>query len=286
LADIPILLLNSFNYVLVIILVAMGLVIIFGLMGVINMAHGEFFLLGAYTVVFTNSLGIGFWPGLLLAPIAVGVLGLLLEYFCIRFLYDRVIDTILATWGVSIVIKQLIIIFFGPAGMMVDPPLPQMINLGLTTYPAYRLFIMAISLFVIGFTFFVFLKTDMGLAARAVIANRNMAASLGINTRQIYRNTFTFGSALAGLAGAVMAPLMSCDPQMGLGFFIPAFLSILVGGTGNLTGILAGGAIVGGSDSFLSYLYSPVTSQIVVFFLAIVIIRIKPQGLLGSKKNV
>jgi urea transport system permease protein len=285
LADLPILFLNSFSYILVLILVAMGLVIIFGLMGVINMAHGEFFLIGAYTVVMTDSMGFGFWPGLVLAPIIVGLLGLALEYCCIRFLYDRVLDTILATWGVSIAIKQLIIIFFGPAGMMVNPPLPQLVNLGPIEYPAYRLFIMVASLIVIGFTFFVFLKTDMGLAARAVIANRDTAAGLGINTRKIYRNTFTFGAALAGLAGAIMAPLMSCDPQMGLGFFIPAFLAILVGGTGSLSGILAGGMVVGGSDSLISYLFSPVSAQIVVFSLAVIIIRIKPQGIFGTKRN-
>ncbi len=283
--DLPIQLLNGFNFILVIILVAMGLVIIFGLMQVINMAHGEFFLLGAYTVVMTDSLGLGFWTGLILAPIIVGLAGLALEYLCIRFLYQRFLDTILATWGVSIAIKQLIIIIFGPAGLMVNPPLPYLVNLGVVQYPAYRLFIMLASLVIIGFTFFVFLKTDMGLAARVVIANRDMAASLGINTRQIYRNTFTFGSALAGLAGAIMAPLMSCDPQMGLGFFVPAFLAILVGGTGNLAGILAGGAVVGGSESLISYLYSPVSSQIVVFSLAVIIIRIMPQGILGKKRN-
>jgi len=285
LTDLPIQFLNGFNYILVLILVAMGLVIIFGLMRVINMAHGEFFLLGAYTVVMTDSLGLGFWTGLILAPIIVGLAGMALEYLCIRFLYQRFLDTILATWGVSITIKQVIIIIFGPAGLMVNPPLPQLVNLGFVEYPAYRLFIMLASLIIIGFTFFVFLKTDMGLAARVVIANRDMAASLGINTRRIYRNTFTFGAALAGLAGAIMAPLMSCDPQMGLGFFIPAFLAILVGGTGNLAGILAGGTVVGGSESFISYLYSPVTAQIVVFSLAVIIIRIMPQGILGTKRN-
>ena len=116
-----------------------------------------------------------------------------------------------------------------------------------------------------------------------MIANRDMAAVLGINTRKMYRTTFTFGSALAGLAGAVMAPLMSCDPQMGLGFFIPAFLAILVGGTGTLAGVLVGGGAVGGADSLMSYIYSPVIAQIVVFSLVIIVIRIRPQGVLGSK---
>ena len=283
--DLIIQLLNSLNYILVLILVAMGLVIIFGLMKVINMAHGEFFLIGAYTVVMTDQLGLGFWAGLLLSPIVVGLLGMAIEYIFIRHLYRRFLDTILATWGISIAIKQMIIIVFGPAGLMVKPPLPQSIHLLGIEYPAYRLFIMAVALLIIFTTFFIFLRTDFGLGARSVIANRDMAAALGINTRRMYRTTFTFGSALAGLAGAVMAPLMSCDPQMGLGFFIPAFLSILVGGAGTLSGILVGGAVVGGSDSFISFLFSPVTAQIVVFSLAIVLIRIRPEGLLGKKRR-
>jgi len=284
-ADLTIQLFNGLNYVLVLIMVALGLMIIFGLMNVINMAHGEFFLLGAYTVVVTNQIGLGFWPALVLAPLGVGLIGMFIEYVCIRHLYHRPLDTILATWGVSLAIKQLIIIIFGPAGLTVSPPLPWMIHVAGINYPAYRLFIMIIALVMIAFTFFIFLKTDFGLGARAVIANRDMAATLGINTRQMYRTTFTFGAALAGLAGAVMAPVMSCDPQMGLGFFIPAFLSILVGGTGTLYGVLAGGAIVGGGDSLFSYHYSPVLAQVVIFSLAIVLIRIRPQGLLGARQH-
>ncbi len=283
--DVIIQILNGLNFTLVLILVAMGLMIIFGLMNVINMAHGEFFLLGAYTVVMTDKIGLGFWPGLILAPIVVGLLGMVIEFLCIRHLYQRFLDTILATWGISIAIKQLVIIIFGPAGLMIKPPLPQTVSLFGLEYPAYRLFIMAMSIIVILITFYLFLKTDLGLGARAVIANKNMAASLGINTRRMYRTTFTFGSAVAGLAGAVMAPLMSCDPQMGLGFFVPAFLSILVGGAGTLGGVLVGGAIVGGGDSLISTLFTPVSAQIVIFIIAIILIRIRPQGLLGAKRN-
>jgi urea transport system permease protein len=275
--------LNGLNYILVLILVAMGLAVIFGLMRVINMAHGEFFLLGAYTVVMTDQAGLGFWVGLFIAPLFVGAMGMLIEYVCIRHLYQRFLDTILATWGISIAIKQLVIVIFGPAGLMIRPPLPHLVSVMGIEYPAYRLFIMVVSLLTIALTFYVFLKTDFGLGARAVIANRDMAAALGINTRKMYRTTFAFGSALAGLAGAVMAPLMSVDPQMGLGFFIPAFMAILVGGTGTLAGVLVGGGAVGGADSLISFVYSPVIAQIVVFSMVIVVIRIRPQGLLGSK---
>ncbi len=274
--------LNGINLILILVLVAIGLVIIFGLMEVINIAHGEFFLLGAYTVLIAQWAGLSFWVGLLLAPIVLAIVGLITEFLCIRFLYDRPLDTILATWGISIGIKQLIIIIFGPAGHTVTHTFPAMVRLMEIEYPAYRLFTMAASIAVIIITLFVFLRTDYGLKARAVIENRNMASVLGINTRRMYQVTFAFGSALAGLAGAIMSPLMSVDPQMGLGYLIPAFLAIIIGGTGTLYGVLGGASIIGGSDSIFSYLISPVGAQIIIFSLAIILIRLKPQGLFGK----
>jgi urea transport system permease protein len=274
---------NGFNLILILILVALGLVIIFGLMGVINIAHGEFFLLGAYTVLMSQWGGLPFWIGLILAPIAVGLVGLIVEFFCIRLLYERPLDTILATWGLSIGIKQLIIIIFGPAGQMITHPLPAMVRFMGIEYPAYRLFTMAASIAVIAFTLYLFLKTDFGLKARAVIENRNMSSVLGINTRKMYRTTFVLGSALAGLAGGIMSPLMSVDPQMGLGYLIPAFLAIIIGGTGTLYGVLGGGSIIGGTDSIFSYIISPVGAQVIIFSLAIILIRLRPQGLFGKR---
>lgn len=130
-----------------------------------------------------------------------------------------------------------------------------------------------------------FFRTRFGLTARAVIANRRMASCLGIDTRRLDRLTFAFGAALAGLAGAVMAPLMSVDPQMGLGFLVPAFLAILVGGTGHLAGVLAGSVLVGGTDTVIARLWSPVVAQIVVFTLAIVVIRLFPRGVVGGRER-
>lgn len=275
--------LNGFNLILVLILVALGLVIIFGLMEVINMAHGEFFLLGAYTVVMAQWVGINFWVSLMFSTIVVGLIGLMVEFFCIRYLYERPMDTILATWGISIGIKQFIILVYGPAGQMVTHPLPAMVRFFGIEYPAYRLFTMVASIIVILFTFYVFLRTDYGLKARAVIANRNMASALGINTRKMYRTSFVFGSALAGLAGGIMSPLMSVDPQMGLGYLIPAFLAVIIGGMGTLYGVLGGGTIIGGADSVFSYLISPVGAQIIVFSMAIVLIRLRPWGIFGRQ---
>jgi urea transport system permease protein len=276
--------LDALSFMLALLLVAMGLIIIFGLMNVINMAHGEFFLLGAYTVVLVQSLGGGFWLALLAAPLVLALIGLVLEELVIRHLYHRFIDTILATWGLSLALKQAVIVVFGPIAQQVQNPFPSRVEILGAVYPAYRLFIMAVAIIVVAGTFFVFYRTRIGLTARGVIANRTMAASLGIDTRRMDRATFVFGAALAGLAGAVMAPLMSVDPQMGVGFLVPAFLSILVGGAGSLPGALLGTSVIAGSSTVVASFWTQVVAQIAVFSLAILIIRVFPQGLMGGRR--
>ena len=277
--------LDASNFMLALLLVTLGLVILFGLMNVINMAHGEMFLLGAYAVVLVQRYGGSFWLALALAPLALAVIGLVIEEVVIRHVYHRFIDTILATWGLSISLKQAVIIAFGPTAQQVHNPLPQTVEILGTLYPVYRLFIMAVAVLAAAGTFLLFYQTSLGLVARAVIANRPMAGSLGLNTRRMDRMTFAFGAALAGLAGAVMAPLMSVDPQMGVGFLIPAFLSILVGGTGTLLGTLLGTTLIAGAGTVVSSIWSQITAQIVVFALAIVVIRLFPQGLTGGSQE-
>ncbi len=271
--------LDAASYTLAIVLVATGLVIVFGLMRVINMAHGELFLLGAYTLLVVERLGGPFWIGLLAAPLAVGLLGLAIEELVIRRIYHRFLDTILATWGLSLLIKQAVVLGFGPQSQTVTPPFSTQLSLLGTSYPLYRLFIMAVALAVVALTFRIFLRTRFGLMARAVTANRPMAACLGIDTRRLDRLTFAYGSALAGLAGAVMAPIMSVDPQMGLGFLVPAFLAILIGGAQSLAGALFGATLVGGTDVAVASIFSPTAAQIAVLVLAILVIRLFPQGL-------
>jgi branched-chain amino acid transport system permease protein/urea transport system permease protein len=279
-----ILVLDAANFALALLLVTMGLIIIFGLMNVINMAHGEFFLMGAYTVLVAQRSDLGFWPGLLAAPLVLAGFGLIVEELVIRHVYHRFIDTILATWGLSLLIKQAVIVIFGPAGQQVFNPLPGTITILGAAYPSYRLFVMAMAIAVTAMIFLVFYRSTFGLAARGVIANRMMAASLGINTRRMDRLTFAFGAALAGLAGAVMAPLMSVDPQMGVGFLIPAFLSILVGGAGSLLGALLGTSLIAGASTVVASVETQITAQIVVFSLAIAIIRLFPRGLAGNRR--
>lgn len=275
--------LDAMNFTSVLLLVALGLVVIFGLMNVINMAHGEFFLIGAYVVVAVNQAGGSFWLALIAAPLVLSLVGLLVEWVVVRHVYHRFIDTILATWGLSLILKQAVIVVFGPAAQAVSNPMPSAVDIFGVDYPAYRLFIMAISAALALGTYYLFYRTKLGLQIRGVIANRAMAASLGINTRRMDRATFAVGAALAGFAGAVMTPIMSVDPQMGVGFLIPSFLAVLVGGVNSLLGALLGSGVIGGATTIFSGYISQADAQIFVFILAIVIIRFFPNGLIGGR---
>ncbi len=278
-------LLDSSNAVLVLMLVSLGLAVIFGLMNVINMAHGEFLVLGAYGVLTIQGTGAPFWLALVIAPIMVALIGLLAEELLIRRTYERLLDTILATWGLSLFLRQALVLVYGPGSHAVTAPQLGAIPLFGETYPIYRLVVMALSASVIFATFWIFFKTELGLQARAVIANRNMASALGINTRLLDRLTFSFGAGLAGLAGAIMSPLISIDPNAGLGWLVPGFLSILVAGLGTISGPLAGAAGVGTLDSLTAAITSPVWAQLTVFVAAIITVRFFPQGLLARSQR-
>jgi urea transport system permease protein len=280
-----ILLLDASNAILVLMLVSLGLAIIFGLMNVINMAHGEFLMLGAYGVLALTGIGLPFIAALLLAPFGVAAIGLVAEGLLIRRTYRRLLDTILATWGLSLVLRQGIVLIYGPGSHAVAAPDAGSTTIFGSPYPVYRLIVMALAVAAIAGTFFVFFRTRIGLEARAVIANRDMASALGVNTRMLDRFTFALGAFLAGLAGAAMAPLISIDPQSGLGWLVPGFLAILAGGLGGIAGPMAGAAGLGGLDSLAAALASPVAAQVSVFAAAILVIRFFPNGLLGRKKR-
>lgn len=275
--------LDTLSFMLALLLVTLGLVVIFGLMNVINMAHGEFFLIGAYCVVLVQHAGFAFWWALVVAPIVLAIIGLAVEELVVRHIYRRFIDSILATWGISLALKQTVIVLFGPTAQSIVSPIPGPVEIFGVVYPAYRLFIMGVAVLLTGATFLLFYRTSLGLAVRGVIANRAMAASLGVNTRALDRATFAIGAALAGVAGAVMAPIMSVDPQMGVGFLIPAFLSVLVGGTGTLLGALTGTAAIASGTVVVSDIWTDVAAQVVVFTFAIIIIRLFPRGLTGRR---
>lgn len=271
-------LLNSITLISVLFLVAIGLTITFGLLGIINLAHGEFFMLGAYTVVLGGELGIPVVVALVAAPIVVGLLGALIEETVIRRLYERPLDTLLATWGLSLVIRQVVKIAFGARQRGSDYVFSGTVSILGVEYPVYRLFVVLVAI-VVGAAFFaVIYRSDFGVKLRAVIHNRSMARAIGINTRRVDRTTFALGAAVAGLAGAIVAPLGTINPNMGLNYLIDAFLVVIVGGQAAL-GAVVGAGFIGGAESMLSFFMAPVVASILVLLATIVVLRIRPQGL-------
>lgn len=276
------LLLNGLTLATILMIVALGLAIIFGLMNVINLAHGEFVTIGAYTLALVQALGGSYWLALLLAPIVGGLLGLALERSLIRFLYRRPISAILATWGLSLVIQQLIQLAFGAAPRRVDSPIDGSVLILGESYPAYRLFLIVVAALVVAACAIGFKYTRFGLDLRAVIQNRSVAAAMGINTERVYAAAFALGVAMAALAGVLIAPLTVVIAQMGLNYLARSFFVVILGGAGSIGGVAASSVFVGGLETVLNYQIPVTVSQALVLVIAILIIRFRPQGLLPA----
>lgn len=272
--------LNGFSLVLFLILMAMGLTIIFGIMRVINMAHGELMMIGAYTVYAVKAAGYNFFIGLILAPIITALIGIVMERSVIKFLYWRKdLSTLLATWGFSLLFQQAVKLIFGPQPARLPSPLPGSVHFFGITYPEYRFIAMPVCLFIITAVLLLFFKTNFGVMARATIQNREMAEILGINTTMMYLFAFGFGSALAGISGALIAPLIGVIPTMGLDYIARAFFIVIVGGMGSITGVLGGGFILGETENIITAISNGTVAQILVFIVVILLMLLKPRGL-------
>src|SRR5215212_8166455 len=226
---------NAASSVTLLALVAMGLFIIFGMMKVINMAHGEFFMLGAYTMWWLLQRGVNFWFNLAASAVVVGLCGVVVERTIIQRLYARGdLSTLLATFGLSILMQRGVAIMFGDRPQFVSSPISGgPVILG-NTYPTYQILATVFAIMAIAAVMLVFLRTDFGLRARATIANPAMAASLGVDTARMNAVSFALGSALAGFAGALAAPFVSVVPAMGLDRVVRSFLVVIVAGVGSI----------------------------------------------------
>jgi branched-subunit amino acid ABC-type transport system permease component len=262
------------------VLLALGLAVIFGMMGVINLAQAEFLMLGAYTVLIATSHGASVWIGIALAPVVVGLLGLVIERTIIRFLYGRILDTMLATWGLSLGLVGLVTLVFGPTTEGIATPLGHF-TVGQYRLSQYSAFAILMAFVVLGLTYALFNHTRFGLVARATMQNDHMVAALGVNPARVYMGTFAFGSALAGFGGAVMAPLTGVVPTLGLAFIAKIFITVIVGGPVILLGTTTAGAVLGLVESLVSYASTPIYGQVAMLAFALVLLRLLPQGISG-----
>jgi urea transport system permease protein len=267
--------------------IALGLMIIFGVMGVINMAHGEFFMLGAYTMVVTASLGVSPWIGILAAPVLLGGLGMVVERFLIRPIYARRdLSSLLVTFGLSIVLQQTARLVFGPQPKTIGSPLEGTVSVLGAVYPTYRLVAAGLALVVtIGIALVLF-RSTFGVRVRATIENPEVASSLGTNTVRIANQAFGLGAALAGFAGALMAPFVGVASTMGLEQTVRSFLVVITGGLGSVTGTAAGGVLVGGGQSAGSIWFGGTVAQVAVLVLAMLVMLVRPRGLFGVRGRV
>ena len=274
--------LNAMTLVSILLIVSIGLAIIFGLMNVMNLAHGEFITIGAFTLVVVQNLGGSFWLALFIAPAVGYIIGLCLEKTLIARVYNNPLHAILITWGLSLIIQQVIQLIFGAAPQPVTGPFQGSISIGEITYPAYRIFLIVFALFVFLATALVFKKTRFGLDLRASIQNEEVAAVMGVNSQKINALAFAFGSALAALAGVLLAPMAAVTAYMGINYLARSFFVVLVGGAGSVPGVAAGSAIIGSVETFLSYQLPFTVAQALVLAMAIIILRFRPQGILPA----
>lgn len=271
--------LNGLTLISVLMLVAIGLGIIFGLMRVINLAHGEFVTLGAFTLSVLQGLGGSYWMALLIAPLVGAAAGYLIERFIVRHLYTRWLATILATWGLSLILQQSLQLIFGAGPQTVTSPIAGSVSVFGVSYPAYRLFLILFAVAVSGCVLWMFACTRFGLDIRTVIQDGNMAEALGIDTRGTFSKAFMLGAALAAIAGVLVAPLTVVIAQMGVNYLAKSFFVVIVGGAGSFWGVAAGSGFVGGLETAFTYQMPVTLAQALVLTLAIVVLRFRPEGL-------
>jgi urea transport system permease protein len=278
----------------VLLLAAIGLAITFGVMGVINMAHGEMVMLGAYTTYVVQeaisdwSPRIADYSLVLAVPAAflfTGLVGLIIERSVIRFLYGRPLETLLATWGISLILQQAIRTIFGPTNCEVRNPtwMSGSFDLGGLTFTSNRMWIIAFALAVFAALLFILKQTPMGLQMRAVTQNRRMASSMGIRTPWVDAATFALGSGIAGIAGVALSQIDNVSPNLGQSYIIDSFMVVVFGGVGNLWGTLVGAFSLGILNKFLEPYAGAVLGKILVLVLIILFIQKRPRGLFALK---
>ena len=254
--------------------VAVGLLIVYGVLKIINLAHGAFLALGAYAAVITTHLGWNPWTALLVAPVIGVAIAMVVEWRVLRVLYARPLDTILATWGLNIILVQVVTLYFGREIQFAESPMSGATTVAGVTYSQYRLVLLLGAIVLGAAVWLVMTRTPIGTVARAVIMNEELAQALGINTRLVRFVTFCLGAALASLAGALITPLVSVHPHLGVPWLINAFMLVLVAGV-SLGNLALAALVLGGAQVLVSSHGNPVLGSLTIVILSIVILRFR-----------
>ncbi len=265
-------------------LLSLGLAVIFGMLRIVNFAHGAMYMLGAFTAYSLGErFGLGFWPSLLIAPVLIGLFGVLLERTLLRRLYNvRPAYNLLLTFGLTLVIQDGVRLMFGISGAPYSgpPQLAGVTNLGFVVFPTYRLFVICFSVAVCAVTYYLIERTRLGAVVRACTENPTVTRTFGVDVSLWVTAVFGFGTALAGLAGVLAAPIYSVDPLMGSELIITTFAVVVIGGMGSILGSVVTGFIVGILVAVGSALYPPIANTL-VFILMAGVLLVRPTGLFG-----
>ncbi len=261
------------------VLISAGLAVVFGMMKVINLAHGEFMMMGGYATITAVNLGVNVFVAMLvIAPLIVGLIGLVVERLVIRHLYGRLVDTMLATWGLSLFFIGMAKMIFGNTTTGISTPIPGF-AVGNYQINGYNFFIIVVSVVLVILILAVLKGTRAGLIARGAMQRPDMAAALGYSPDRIYMATFFCGSALSGLAGAVLAPLVGLVPTSGGAYIAKAFITVIAGGPSLIAGLVSSAATFGIVNQVFTFAISPVIGEVALLVAAVVLLRLLPQGI-------
>ena len=275
--------LNGLSYGVLLFLLSVGLTLIFGMLDIVNLAHGSFYMLGAYAGLALIAATGSFWLALLLAPLVVGLIGAVVERSCLRPLYRRPpLDQVLLTFGFIYFFEDVVKWTWG--GRIRSIPSPDLFSGSVTifgaTVPSYRLFVIAFGLAVAVALWLLIERTRLGAIVRAGVFDAEMTAGMGINIDRVFTAVFAGGTALAGLSGVIAGPIQSAYPPMGAGILIPALIVVVVGGLGSLKGSLAGSLIIGQAETF-GKAWLPGASMLIIYVVMALVLLFRPQGLFG-----
>jgi len=278
-------LLNSLDIGLLLFIIAVGLNIVFGVLNIINFAHGALYMLGAY-LAFTliNIVGMPFWAALLLAPLGVAILAVLIDRFLLRYIYSRdVADSLLLTFALLLIINESVRMIWGSGIQVVQPPplLAGSMSIFGSFVPTYSLFVIAMGLLLLAGLWYLFNRTRIGRIMRAAALDRDMAEALCINTRLVVTGVFAFGAWLAAVGGVVAAPMRALDPGMGDKIIIESFIVVVIGGLGSFPGALLGALILGLIHGFGGR-YFPEVNMLLPFLGMALVLLFKPNGIMGK----
>lgn len=267
-------------------MLSMGMAIIFGIMNVVNLAHGELIIIGAYvSYTMIGILQLPFGIALISSFVVTGMIGAIIEKLVVKKLYGKTAETLLVTYALSMIFQQVIKLIYGAGYIHLSSPVTGAVKVGKAIMPTYYICIIAVAAIMFLVTLILFHKTRLGMQIRAVSQNRTMAGCLGVNVKKIDTLTFAYGAALTGLAGCMIAPINSISPFVGSNYIVDTFMTVVLGGVDSLFGSVLGSVIIGESNAVIGGYIDTVFAEMIVVFAVVVMIRFKPKGLIVRERR-